>query len=107
MPRYEWRGATPFRDGRNGREIERGEVAELDAHVAAPHPEFTRVEAGSDEGGSDDTPPIDPTDHTVAELRDALSEEQFDTEALAAIEAAERAGDGRTTALDAIDSARE
>lgn len=46
--------------------------------------------------------PIDPDDHTVAELTDAL-EDLGDPRVLAAVREAERAGADRTTAVEAID----
>lgn len=51
-------------------------------------------------------PPIDPGDHTVSELEDAL-EEVEDPEALDAILEAERSGENRTTALEAIEERLE
>lgn len=126
MPRYEWQGADTFRDRRNDREIEPGDVVELDAHVAEPQSEFVRVETDSDEAGAadesddedgegepddeeadTDDAPIDPTEYTVDELRDVLAEGGFDADTLDTIADAERAGEGRQTALDAIDAARE
>lgn len=113
MPRYEWRGADTFHDRRNGREIKPGTVVELDAHVAEPQSEFVRVETDTDEAGvvdesdADDAPPIDPTEYTVDELRDVLAEGGFDAETLDVIAGAERAGESRQTALDALDAARE
>lgn len=114
MPRYEWRGAGVFRDNRNDRDIEPGDVVELDAHVAGRQPEFTCVEADTGDSNSDDSddavgdvPPFHPEDRTVAEIQDTLDEYHYPEEALTALAEAEREGKNRETALDAIDSARE
>ena len=109
MP-FEWCGADTFRDNRNGREIEPGTVVELDDRVAGPHPEFVEVDGGDgdDADTGADTPPVDPTALSVDELHETLTERELDAEDLDAIAAAERGTDDpRTTALDAIDSARE
>jgi len=44
MPQYRWEGSDPFRDHRNGRTIKSGEVVELAAAVADPHPDFASVD---------------------------------------------------------------
>jgi hypothetical protein len=123
MPRYKWQGADVFRDNRNDREIEPGEVVELDEHVAGPHPQFSEVEVEADEGDEtageepEGTPdeseaedldaPVDPAAHSVPELEDALADGDFSDAELDAIEEAERTdGSPRTTALDAIDAHR-
>lgn len=48
-------------------------------------------------------PPLDPSAHTVSELRDAL-EDVDDPDGLAAVLEAERTGDDRTTAVEAIEA---
>jgi len=45
MPRYEWTRDEPFRDYRNDRVVENGEVVELPENVAEPAYGFRRVEA--------------------------------------------------------------
>jgi hypothetical protein len=110
MPRYEWRGAGVFRDNRNGRDIEPGDVVKLDAHVAERQPEFARVDdtSASDSEDSSVDAPLDPTDFNVTNLDETLGEADFSASELDAIEARERAdGSPRSTALDAIESARE
>ena len=47
-------------------------------------------------------PPVDPTELTVDELRDALTAGDYSDAELGAIQAAEEAGDSRSTALDAV-----
>lgn len=113
MPHYEWQGAAPFRDRRNDREVEPGEVVELDEHVAGPHREFVAVDPEDEsdaEAEADETvaaAPLNPTDFAVSELRDALEDADYSDEELDAIEDLERAdGSARTTALDAIDAQR-
>jgi len=111
MPRYEWRGAGVFRDNRNDRDIQPGDVVELDAHVADRQPEFARVDADTGDSNADDDDvdaPLDPTDVTVTSLNETLDEADYSASELDAIEALERAdGSPRSTALDAIESARE
>lgn len=130
MPQYEWQGSAPFRDRRNDREVEPGEVVELDEHVADPQPQFVEVSADATDGDSDtsvdeadsdetaddedssgsdgaDEPPLNPDDFAVPELEDALEDGDYSGEELDAIEAAERAdGSPRSTALDAIAAQR-
>lgn len=111
MPRYEWQGADAFHDNRNGRDIEPGEVVELDSHVANGHPEFVAVDADTGDSNADDDAvdaPLDPTDVSVTNLDETLDEENFSVAELDAIEALERAdGSPRSTALEAIENARE
>ncbi len=44
MSHYEWRGVDSFQDNRNDREIEPGDVVEIDDHVAGPNPGFVEVD---------------------------------------------------------------
>lgn len=44
MPRYEWQGPGQFRDGRNDRLIDPGEIVELEAHVGEPHRQMAPME---------------------------------------------------------------
>ena len=112
MPRYEWHGASPFRDRRNDRVIEPGDVVELDTHVAETQPEFARVEDDSgggsergDEPPDEASPPFDPTDLTVGELESELSDGDFSGAELEALATAEGAdGSPRSTALEAIEA---
>lgn len=119
MPHYRWEGADTFHDYRNDREIDPGDVVDLDAHVADPHPGMVPVadEADAGEAPSDgeaeapptETSPIDPSEYSVDELRDALEDEDYDwtDAALRGLREAEADGEGRTTALEAIDKALE
>lgn len=65
----------------------------------------------ADEGG-EETPdavadaPFDPGDYSVGSLRDELDDRDLSDDDLAALADAERAGDDRTTALDAIEDHR-
>lgn len=55
MGRYEWRGPGAFIDGRNNREIEPGEIVEIDDSLVGPHA-FVEVEEPEDDAdpeGSD------------------------------------------------------
>ena len=106
--RYEWQGASPFRDHRNDREVKPGEVVELNDHVAGPHPEFVAVEEDDDTTGESVEPPFDPSDATVDELREMLEDIPDDvTDAeLDALYEAEQADEARDTALEALDNAR-
>lgn len=115
MPRYEYQGAAPFSDNRNDRVIEPGDVVELDAHVAGPHPDMVPVadadsasgDAESDAGEeSDATPPFKTEDLTVSELRGAVQDID-DPDVLEAVREAEASGKNRDTALDAIDAQLE
>jgi len=122
MARYRWTGPHPHRDRRGGRVIEPGDTFDVE-RIAAAHPDNVErvAEDGADgenatdgddgdvdASGDETDAPLDPTDHTVAELRDALGEAPFDGDALDAIAAAERdrAEGPRSTALEAIDDAR-
>ncbi|WP_284008064.1 hypothetical protein [Haloarcula pelagica] len=116
MPVYEWTGVDEFRVGATDDYVAPGETVELPEHVGGPQPEMRRVADGPGEdsggeppGADSDTPdpPFDPGGLSVDELRDQLSEGEFGPDALDALEAAELAGDARSTALDAIDAARE
>ena len=51
-------------------------------------------------------PPVDPGEYSVDELRDHLADHDYTANELDALAEAERDGDDRTTALDAIDAAR-
>jgi len=114
MPRYRWTGSGRF-DG----ELPPGEVGEYSAHVGDPQPELVRVDDEapdedddtgvdeSDDNGGGTEAPFDPGKRTVTEIRDALAEADYDAAALNALAAAEQAGDARTTALEAIDAARD
>jgi hypothetical protein len=52
-------------------------------------------------------PPINPADHTIAELEEALADGEYSDAELDAIADAEAASDDRTGAHDAINAARE
>lgn len=52
-------------------------------------------------------PPFDPAEKTVGKLEELLDEGDYSAAELDAIAAAEEAGEGRSTAHDAIDAARE
>jgi len=45
MPRYEWRGSSPFRDNAHDRLVEQGDVVELSERIAAGHAEMVPVDA--------------------------------------------------------------
>jgi len=44
MPRYEWTRDEPFRDNRNDRRVEQGEIVELPENVAEPAYGFVEAE---------------------------------------------------------------
>jgi hypothetical protein len=107
-----WTGAHAFRDHANDRVIEPGEELPEDVadQIAAAHPhqvEQTDDEPTDTDDESEATSPIDPTEHTVPELEDALEEGDYSDAELDAIADAEAAGESRNTALDAIEAARE
>ena len=76
-----------------------------------PNIEYVGDDAGSEPDQEDDDvvaePPFDPTEKTVGELEELLEEDDYSAAELDAIAAAEQAGEDRSTALDAIDAARE
>jgi len=98
---------------------EDGYLAELEEgaaeHAMSVLADAYDVEYGADGAivsEEDDPPdeveaPFDPSDHTVAELSDELADADLSDAELAAIADAERAGDDRTGALDAIESEQE
>lgn len=63
--------------------------------------------AGAENEVAVESPPIDPADHTVDELRDALDDADYDwnAAALRGLLDAERSGKDRDTATDAIQAA--
>ena len=76
-----------------------------------PNIAYVGDDAGSEPDQEDDDvvaePPFDPTEKTVGELEELLEEDDYSAAELDAIAAAEQAGEDRSTALDAIDAARE
>lgn len=111
MTHYRWTGAHAYRDHANDRVIEPGEEFS-DDRIASHHPhQVEHVERDTDADGADTPATFEFTDGecvrdlSVAELRDRLEGQPAET--LDAIEAAERDGKDRSTALDAIDAARE
>ncbi|PCR89315.1 hypothetical protein [Natrinema ejinorense] len=107
---YRWVGSHAFRDHANDRVIEPGEELPEDIadQIAAAHPHD--VEPIDEGGGGDpvgDMPPFPPQERTVEEIQDTLDEYDYPEDALEALEAAERDGKDRDTALDAITEARE
>lgn len=112
MSEFRFTGTRLVRDG-GQTTISRGEViepteAELDAFADLFEPVGDGDDAaGEADGESPPEAPFDPTELTVASVRSNLDEEDYSDGELDAIEAAERAGEERSTALDAIDAARE
>lgn len=80
-----------------------------------PNIEYVDGDAGDGADSGDDQedddvvaePPFDPTEKTVGELEELLEEGDYSAAELDAIDAAEQAGEDRSTARDAIDAARE
>jgi hypothetical protein len=83
-----------------------------------PNIEYVDGDAGDTTDGADSgddqedddvvaEPPFDPTEKTVGELEELLEEGDYSAAELDAIDAAEQAGEDRSTARDAIDAARE
>lgn len=128
VERIRWDGAHAYRDHANDRVIEPGEfIGDGAERIASAHPHDVERVTVDDDGDAGDTggdtveseapgsdeqyveSPFDPGDHTVDELRDALEnipDDVTDAE-LEALAEAERDGDNRTSALDAIEAARE
>jgi hypothetical protein len=104
MARYRWAGPHPHRDRRTGRVIEAGDIVDAERIVAAHPDKVERVD--TDDGVTAAEGVVDPGAFSVAELRDHLADADYDEDDLDALAAAERDGDDRTTALDAIDAAR-
>lgn len=44
MPHYEWSGEDGFRDSRNDRVVDPGEVVELDESIGGPQPQMVEVD---------------------------------------------------------------
>jgi len=113
MSEYRFTGTRLVRDG-GQTTITRGDVIEpTEAELEAFGDLFERVDetdtldaAAADGDESDPEPPFDPTELTVASVRSNLDEGDYSAAELDAIEAAERAGEERSTALDAIEDAR-
>jgi len=115
MSTYRWTGTHAHRDHREGRVIEPGDTFDAE-RIAAAHPHDCEPVADDEAAGEGEDvdaepteiadPPLNPADFAVDELRSALGDGGYDGSELDAIEAAERAGQERTTALDAIDAAR-
>ena len=126
MVRVRYRGGYSFTHNEHG-ELEEGDVVDVGEYTAEQFDGmFVRVDeesdladesagdADGDDGGSDDDEadtatdaPVAPGEFAVDELRDHLAEADYSAGELDALESAERDGKGRTTALDAIDDARE
>jgi hypothetical protein len=103
-----------------GHSFEPGDEKDVDDELAgylADHEDFEVLE---DDGADDDAvreedvneepvaePPLDPGEHTVGELEDALQEGDYSATELDAIADAEAAGQDRVGAHDAVDAARE
>lgn len=68
MPRYEWRGVDVYHDRQGQRTIEPGDVVEIDAHLADPHPEFVPVADATEADADTDTEPD--TESAVGEWDD-------------------------------------
>jgi len=102
MP-YQWAGAHAYRDHASSRVIEPGErlPADVAERIAEAHPHDV---ATVDERDTTESP-LDPDDHTVTELQDALATGEYTDEQLAALKTAEQAGKDRTTAIEAITAA--
>ena len=115
MSDYRFTGTRLVRDGgettiTNGDVVEATE-SELDAFGDLFEPVGTAdgddADTTSEEPeASEPEPPFDPTELTVATLRNNLDENEYSSAALDALESAERAGEERSTALNAIADAR-
>lgn len=90
--------------------LELGDTVEEEASDA-PEPDDSVEDADEDGDEGDQVlpePPIEPDEYSVDELRDELDDADYSDGQLDAIEAAEQEdGSPRSTALDAIDAARE
>jgi hypothetical protein len=65
------------------------------------------ADSDSEDAADDVSAPVDPADYSVRDLRDELAAGAYGPAELDALAAAERAGDDRTTALDAIADAQD
>lgn len=109
MPTLRYTGGGRFRHG--GRTFEHGDTATVDSDTAAHLLETAPFEELIDVDGrvvdeTPATPPFDPGEHSVADLRDRLDDATLTSDELEALTAAESQGKKRTTALDAIETAR-
>jgi len=107
-------GELAFEDGTAV--VEREETAR---RLADHYPNLAYDGAADADGAADETadddakasvaePPLNPDEFAVGALRDALADADYSAAELNAIEQAERAdGSPRSTAIDAIDAARE
>jgi len=68
--------------------------------------QHSTVEAAEAHRYGSSVAPVDPGEYSVDELRDHLADQDYTADELDALAEAERDGDDRTTALDAIDAAR-
>ncbi|WP_135302647.1 hypothetical protein [Haloarcula amylovorans] len=108
MPRVQYTadGGT-YRVGGYG--FDPGDEHDVEGDLAdylADHEDFEVVDSRDDSVGQEDEPPDDslapdPSDHSVADLRDELAD-IGDIDVLAAVYDAEEAGKNRETALEAI-----
>lgn len=82
----------------------RGEASESDESEADSQAE--QAEQDEQDAGEVD-PPFDPTEMLVSDLREQLDDSDYSDDELVALLAAERDGDNRSTATDAIESEME
>jgi len=80
-----------------------GVAAELAAALAERYGTAREEDGPPDADGGEPAPTVDPGDHTVADLREAIADID-DADALRAVGDAEEAGKNRATAMEAIDS---
>lgn len=91
--------------------LERGDEVEL-SEVAAEEFDHLFKKVENDDGGPpdpEDSVPFDPRDYSVAELRELLNDADLSEDEMAALKQLEnqREGGPRSTALSAIESARD
>lgn len=108
MPSYRWAGSHAYRDHRNGRTIEPGDlIGQGVERIAAAHPQdVERVDAGTGADEYTDGPqsPHDVVaEYTVDELREYVADLP-DIPTLRALREAEANQQHRTTALEAINT---
>lgn len=105
-----WQGSGPLRRGDD--RIQPGEEFEPTDAERRSFGDLIgdSVDESPDEDGGDEPelpgPPFDPSEYSVAELREELEASDYSEAELAALEAAEHEAEGRTTALEAITGIR-
>jgi hypothetical protein len=79
-----------------------GEIVEIFGQGSNTLSVLTRVSRDKEAESRSESPPIDPTEMTVSELRTALNDRDYDNEELTTLFRVEENGKNRTTAINSI-----